>query len=181
MSLVLFTSDGDILVANGRGGYSSIRKQSSAEILADFDTFAEWVRAGKTREEAEKIAEDPDEYTSGSYYLPEGARWDDLMAVGENRAEAIDKALHAIEEHNAQYLEGVLAGVRFNDERRFGDVQPAGSGFHPQRLIRPTCAFNHSPSIFSIRRSGTSQMAAASHRMHMPMIGPRNAEPIATA
>ncbi|QDV73723.1 type I restriction-modification system subunit M [Botrimarina mediterranea] len=87
------------------------------------DIIDEWVRAGKTREEAEKIAEDPDEYTSGSYYLPEGARWDDLMAVGENRAEAIDKALHAIEEHNAQYLEGVLAGVRFNDERRFGDVQ----------------------------------------------------------
>lgn len=49
MSLVLFTQSGDILVANGRGGYSSIRKQSSSEILADFDTFAEWVRAGNGR------------------------------------------------------------------------------------------------------------------------------------
>ena len=37
MSLVLFTSDGDILVANGRGGYSSIRKRTAAEILAEWD------------------------------------------------------------------------------------------------------------------------------------------------
>lgn len=81
----------------------------------------EWMKHGKTRQQAEKIATDPDEYTSGSYYIPKGARWDDLLNVGENRAEAIDKALHAIEEHNNQYLEGVLAGVRFNDERRFGD------------------------------------------------------------
>jgi type I restriction enzyme M protein len=81
----------------------------------------EWMKDGKSRKEAEKIAEDPDEYTRGSYYIPEGARWEDLMKVGENRAEAIDTALHAIEEQNAQYLEGVLAGVRFNDERRFGD------------------------------------------------------------
>lgn len=49
MSLVLFTSDGDENVANGRGGYSSIRKRTAAEILADFDTFAEWVRAGNGR------------------------------------------------------------------------------------------------------------------------------------
>lgn len=49
MSLVLFTQDGGILVANGRRGYSSIRKQTSAGILADFDTFAEWVRAGNGR------------------------------------------------------------------------------------------------------------------------------------
>ena len=81
----------------------------------------QWMKDGKTQEQAEQIAEDPDEYTSGSYYIPEGARWDDLLKVGENRAEAVDKALHAIEEHNSQYLEGVMAGVRFNDERRFGD------------------------------------------------------------
>ncbi|NOX54208.1 MAG: SAM-dependent DNA methyltransferase [Planctomycetes bacterium] len=81
----------------------------------------EWMRAGKTRAEAEEIADDPDEYSGGSYYIPAGARWDDLLKVGENRAEAIDKALFAIEEQNSQYLEGVLAGIRFNDQRRFGD------------------------------------------------------------
>ncbi len=80
-----------------------------------------WMRAGKARGEAESIANDPDEYTRGSYFIPEGARWGDLMKMGENRAEAIDKAIDAIEDQNAQYLEGVLGGVTFNDERRFGD------------------------------------------------------------
>jgi type I restriction enzyme M protein len=83
----------------------------------------EWLAAGKSRDEAEQIANDPDEYTSGSYFIPEGARWSDLMKVGENRAEAVDKAIAAIEDENAQYLEGVLGSARFNDERRFGDPQ----------------------------------------------------------
>ena len=80
-----------------------------------------WMRAGKARGEAESIANDPDEYTRGSYFIPEGARWGDLMKIGENRAEAIDKAIDAIEDTNSQYLEGVLGGVTFNDDRRFGD------------------------------------------------------------
>lgn len=80
-----------------------------------------WMREGKSQTEAEAIANDPDEYTGGSYFIPEGARWADLMKVGENRAEAIDKAIEAIEDTNSQYLEGVLGGVTFNDDRRFGD------------------------------------------------------------
>lgn len=83
----------------------------------------EWLKAGKSRDEAEEIANDPDEYTSGSYFIPAGSRWPDLMKVGENRAEAVDKAIAAIEDENAQYLEGVLGSARFNDERRFGDPQ----------------------------------------------------------
>jgi type I restriction enzyme M protein len=81
-----------------------------------------WQKAGKSLKEAQKIAEDPDEYSGGAYYLPAGARWPSLMKVAENRAEAIDKALVAIEDTNSRYLQGVLAGVRFNDERRFGDA-----------------------------------------------------------
>lgn len=68
------------------------------------------------------IAEDPDEYSDGAYYLPAESRWPSLMKVAENRAEAIDKALVAIKDTNSRYLSGVLAGVRFNDERRFGDA-----------------------------------------------------------
>jgi len=93
----------------------------------------EWLRQGKTRQQAEVIADDPDEYGGGSYYVPSGARWDDLMKVGENRAEAIDKALLAIEDRNGQYLEGVLEGIRFNDARRFGDPQTMDSMM--QRLL----------------------------------------------
>lgn len=82
----------------------------------------DWCKAGKSATEAEQIAEDPDEYGDGAYYLPAAARWPAVMKVAENRAEAIDKALVAIEDTNARYLQGVLAGVRFNDERRFGDA-----------------------------------------------------------
>lgn len=85
------------------------------------EIIAEYTRAGKKRAEAEEIANDPDEYGGGAYFIPEEARWSTLMKVGENRAEAIDIALMKIEETNARYLEGVLGGVRFNDERRFGD------------------------------------------------------------
>ena len=86
------------------------------------EILREWQKAGKSLKEAEKIAEDPDEYSEGAYYLPVQSRWPKLMTVAENRAEAIDKALIAIEDMNARYLHGVLAGVRFNDERRFGDA-----------------------------------------------------------
>ncbi len=96
--------------------------------------IAEWTSKGKPRAQAEKFAEDPDEYGEGSFYIPEPARWATLMTIGENRAEAIDVALHAIEEQNGRYLEGVLAGVRFNDERRFGDHKPARSTVQAAKL-----------------------------------------------
>ncbi len=103
---------------------SDVFNERRAEIIA------EWMGRKKTREQAEKIAEDPDEYGDGSFYIPEAARWVTLMKVGENRAEAIDVALHAIEEQNGRYLEGVLAGVRFNDERRFGDPKEMDAFMH---------------------------------------------------
>lgn len=103
---------------------SDVFNERRAEIIA------EWMGRKKTREQAEKIAEDPDEYGDGSFYIPEAARWSTLMKVGENRAEAIDVALHAIEEQNGRYLEGVLAGVRFNDERRFGDPKEMDAFMH---------------------------------------------------
>lgn len=81
----------------------------------------DWIAQGQTREQAEKIANDPDEYPVGRYFIPEGAHWNDVMAVAENRAEALDVALHAIEEANATMPDGVLTGVRFNDPRKFGD------------------------------------------------------------
>lgn len=45
----------------------------------------EWQKAGKTLKQAEKIAEDPDEYSDGAYYLPAESRWPSLMKVAESR------------------------------------------------------------------------------------------------
>ena len=80
--------------------------------------ISDWIARGRSRSEAEEVANDPDEYR---FFIPATARWSHLNTIGENRAEAIDTALEAVEEQNGQYLEGVLAGVRFNDARRFGD------------------------------------------------------------
>lgn len=98
------------------------------------DIIADWTKAGKSAKQAAAIAEDPDEYGDGAYYIPAEARWPELMKVAENRAEAIDRALVAIEDTNSRYLQtGVLAGVRFNDERRFGD--PATMDSLMKRLL----------------------------------------------
>ena len=94
----------------------------------------EYMNDGKTREEAEGFTEDPDEYGSGSYYVPEQARWPELLKVAENRAEAIDTAMEAVEEQNERYFEGILTAVRFNDERRFGG-DPQSLDAFMQRLI----------------------------------------------
>jgi len=95
---------------------SDVFEERHAEIVQH------WLDAGKNKKEALEIANDPDEYGDGAYFLPKKSRWAYLMKVPENRAEAIDIALTQAEEENSRYLEGVLGGVRFNDERRFGDV-----------------------------------------------------------
>jgi len=94
----------------------------------------EYVGAGKSKKQAAKFAEDPDEYGQGSYYVPPEARWANLMRVPENRAEAIDVAMEKVEEQNERYFEGILTTVRFNDERRFGG-DPASLDAFMQRLL----------------------------------------------
>jgi type I restriction enzyme M protein len=94
----------------------------------------EYLNAGKSREQAEEFTEDPDEYSRGSYYVPKPARWSELLKVAENRAEAIDKAMEAVEEQNERYFEGILTTVRFNDERRFGG-DPKSLDAFMQRLL----------------------------------------------
>ncbi len=80
-------------------------------------------------EEAEKlIAEglskkvawsDPDEH---QFFVPERARWASIQKHATNIGEALNKACSALEEANSS-LEGVLAGIDFNDERRLGDAK----------------------------------------------------------
>ena len=106
---------------------SDVFDERRQEIIRD------WIGEGRTRAEAEQVADDPDEYGDGSFFIPKEARWPELMAVGENRAEAIDTALAAIEEQNGRYLEGVLDRVHFNDARRFGE--PDQMDAFMQRLL----------------------------------------------
>ena len=80
-------------------------------------------------EEAEKlIAEgvsetvawaDPDEH---QFFVPDRARWGRIQRTAANIGEALNKACAALEEQNSA-LEGVLAGIDYNDERKLGDAR----------------------------------------------------------
>jgi type I restriction enzyme M protein len=64
--------------------------------------------------------EDPDEH---DFFVPKKARWDELRKTATNIGEALNKACSALEDKNPRTLEGVLAGIDFNDERRLGDTK----------------------------------------------------------
>ena len=80
-------------------------------------------------EEAEKlIAEgmsetvawtDTDEH---QFFVPDRARWGAILRQATNIGETLNKACAALEEQNPA-LEGVLAGIDYNDERRLGDAR----------------------------------------------------------
>ena len=80
-------------------------------------------------EEAEKlIAEglpeavawtDPDEH---QFFVPERARWAAIQRQATNIGESLNKACAALEEQNGA-LEGVLAGIDYNDKRKLGDAR----------------------------------------------------------
>ncbi len=80
-------------------------------------------------EEAEKLVArgfshdvawtDPDEH---EFFVPNRARWDAILKTATNIGETLNKACAALEEQNPA-LEGVLAGIDYNDERRLGDAK----------------------------------------------------------
>ena len=80
-------------------------------------------------EEAEKLVTegaagavawtDPDEH---QFFVPDRARWGAIQKTATNIGEALNKACAALEEQNSA-LEGVLAGIDYNDERRLGDAK----------------------------------------------------------
>ena len=80
-------------------------------------------------EEAEKLVADgvsedvawtdPDEH---QFFVPDRARWDAIQKRATNIGETLNKACAALEEQNPA-LEGVLAGIDYNDERRLGDAK----------------------------------------------------------
>ena len=65
--------------------------------------------------------EDPDEH---DFFVPKRARWSGRSSEGrdEPRGDAQQGACAALEEKNTA-LEGVLAGIDYNDERKLGDAR----------------------------------------------------------
>ena len=56
------------------------------------------------------------------FFVPDRARWSTIQKQATNIGETLNKACAALEEQNSG-LEGVLAGIDYNDERKLGDAK----------------------------------------------------------
>ena len=65
---------------------------------------------------------DPEDADEHDFFVPKRARWSEIQKVATNLGETLNKACAALEEKNTA-LEGVLAGIDYNDERKLGDAR----------------------------------------------------------
>jgi type I restriction enzyme M protein len=65
---------------------------------------------------------DPEDKDEHQFFVPKRARWSEIQRTATGVGEALNKACAALEQENAS-LEGVLAGIDFNDERKLGDAR----------------------------------------------------------
>ena len=65
---------------------------------------------------------DPEDQDEHQFFVPKRARWSEIQRTSVGVGEALNKACAELERVNAS-LEGVLAGIDFNDERRLGDTR----------------------------------------------------------
>ena len=66
--------------------------------------------------------DDPEDRDNHQFFVPKRARWPEIQKVATSIGEALNKACSALEGGNTS-LEGVLAGIDFNDERKLGDAR----------------------------------------------------------
>ena len=81
-------------------------------------------------EEAEKLVADGvseivawTDLDEHQFFVPDRARWSTIQKQATNLGETLNKACAALEEQNSSALEGVLAGIDYNDERKLGDAK----------------------------------------------------------
>lgn len=77
---------------------------------------------------------DPEEKDEHQFFVPKRARWAQIQKATTNLGELLNKASEALEEANSEALEGVLAGIDYNDERKLGDSRNRDSVLH--RLVQ---------------------------------------------
>ncbi|WP_405084375.1 N-6 DNA methylase [Microbispora sp. NBC_01389] len=90
-------------------------KRCSDQFEAVRDQLVKRLEAkGRSREEAERSAENSDLYED-DFFVPEEARWDYIRAYSRTKGvgDLLNKALHALELANSDSLEGVLEHIDF--------------------------------------------------------------------
>jgi type I restriction enzyme M protein len=100
-------------------GMLFLKRLSDAYEEAREGVIQYYLNKGKTREQAEELAEDKDEYDR-TFYVPERGRWQNLKNLKHDIGAELNKATEAIEEHNP-VLEGVLVSIDFNIKNKLND------------------------------------------------------------
>ena len=78
-----------------------------------------YTKKGKSQEQAEKLAEDDEEYTD-TFFIPARARWGIIKDLKHDIGAELNKAAEAIEEVNPS-IEGVLITLDFNNKNKLPD------------------------------------------------------------
>jgi len=100
-------------------GMLFIKRLSDAFEEEQEKIVAHYMGKGKSRQEAEKLAQDEDEYTS-TFFIPERARWSSIKNLKHDIGAELNKATEAIEEVNPS-IEGVLVSIDFNNKNKLPD------------------------------------------------------------
>jgi type I restriction enzyme M protein len=69
-----------------------------------------------------KEGDDPEEKDNHQFFVPKRARWSEIQKVATDLGATLNKACSTLEDANHS-LEGVLAGIDYNDERKLGDAR----------------------------------------------------------
>lgn len=79
-------------------------------------------RFDEERETLVKDGDDPEDRDNHQFFVPKRARWSEIQKVATDLGTALNRACAALEQANGA-LEGVLAGIDYNDERKLGDAR----------------------------------------------------------
>ena len=115
-------------------GMLFLKRLSDAFEEACEQVVEHYLSIGKSREDAERLALDENEYHN-TFFVPERARWSNLKDLKHDIGSELNKATEAIEEYNSS-LEGVLGSVDFNKKDKLSDneLQDLLSHFSKYRL-----------------------------------------------
>lgn len=115
-------------------GMLFLKRLSDAFEEAREKVVEHYLSIGKSRQDAERLASDEDEYHR-TFFVPERARWSKLKDLKYDIGSELNKATEAIEEYNSS-LEGVLGSVDFNKKDKLSDneLQDLLSHFSKYRL-----------------------------------------------
>src|SRR5581483_7087552 len=69
-----------------------------------------------------KAGSDPEDRDEHEFFVPRRARWSRIQKSATDLGTVLNTACHALEEEN-QSLDGVLAGIDYDDERKLGDAK----------------------------------------------------------